>query len=198
MSSFIQFIKMFIAGNTLKGIKFRTLLSIILVFSVLIIEVAMYYMYWDSIPDMIKYDYDFSGIPNNICEKKWIWGNILFQVFICFFVFIIKHFSYKMKRIRSIVYDENNNLIPMIDKRFSMFAWETAMLFVTTEQGYIFALTDIIESRMCDDIVTMIFLFWQIVLIVEFCSDLKALKADGKNVENNKKKEHNNASCHAL
>lgn len=188
MSSFIQFIKMFIAGNTLKGIKFRTLLSIILVFSVLIIEVAMYYMYWDSIPDMIKYDYDFSGIPNNICEKKWIWGNILFQVFICFFVFIIKHFSYKKKRIRSIVYDENNNLIPMIDKRFSMFAWETAMLFVTTEQGYIFALTDIIESRMCDDIVTMIFLFWQIVLIVEFCSDLKALKADGKNVENNKKR----------
>ena len=64
-----------------------------------------------------------------------------------------------------------------------MFAWETAMLFVTTEQCYIFALLDIIESRMCDDVVTIIFLFWQIVLIIEFWTDIKALKApkaDGK------------------
>ncbi|MBQ9271124.1 MAG: hypothetical protein IJ218_02515 [Alphaproteobacteria bacterium] len=81
-----------------------------------------------------------------------------------------------MKSIRNTVYDEKNNLIPIIDKRFSMFAWETAMLFVTTEQGYIFALTDIIDNRMCDDIVTMIFLFWQTVLIIEFRSDLRILK----------------------
>ena len=188
MSSLIQLIKMFISGNTLEGIKFRTLLSIILVFSVLIIEVAIYYIYWDSIPNMVKYDYDLSGVPNNICDKKWIWANVLLQIFICIIVFVIKHFSYKTKHIHNIVYDENDNIIPIIDKRFSMLAWETAMLFVTTEQGYLFALIDIIESRMCDDIVTMIFLFWQIVLIVEFCSDLKALKADGKNVENNKKK----------
>ena len=64
----------------------------------------------------------------------------------------------------------------MINKRFSMLAWETAMLFVTTEQGYIFALIDIIESRMCDDIVTIIFLFWQTVLLIEFRADLKVLK----------------------
>ena len=181
MSSFIQFIKMFISGNTLKGIDFRTLLAIILTFSVLIIEVAMYYIYWDSIPDMIKYDYDFSGIPNNICEKNCVWYNLLLQIFICALVFIIKYLSYKTKRVHNIVYDENNNLIPIIDKRFSMFAWETAMLFVTTEQGYIFALTDIIESKMCDEIVTLIFLFWQIVLIIEFRSDLKVLKSGGKN-----------------
>ena len=125
---------------------------------------------------MIKYDYDFNGIPNNVCDKKWIWYNILLQIFICALVFIIKYFSYKMKSIRNTVYDEKNNLIPIIDKRFSMFAWETAMLFVTTEQGYIFALTDIIDNRMCDDIVTMIFLFWQTVLIIEFRSDLRILK----------------------
>ena len=141
----------------------------------------MYYIYWDSIPDMIKYDYDFSGIPNNICEKNCVWYNLLLQIFICALVFIIKYLSYKTKRIHNIVYDENNNLIPIIDKRFSMFAWETAMLFVTTEQGYIFALTDIIESKMCDDIVTLIFLFWLIVLIFEFRSDLKVLKSGGKN-----------------
>ena len=68
--SFIQFIKQFISGNKPQGIKFRTNLSIILTFSVLIIEIAIYYMHWDSIPNMIKYDYDFSGTPNNICEKK--------------------------------------------------------------------------------------------------------------------------------
>ncbi|MBP5352348.1 MAG: hypothetical protein J6Y91_01110 [Alphaproteobacteria bacterium] len=181
MSSFIQFIKLFISGNTLKGIKFRTVLSIILTFSVLIIEIAMYYIYWDSIPDMIQYDYDFSGTPNNICEKKCIWYNILLQIFICAFVFVVKYLSYKTKRVHNIVYDENNNLIPIIDKRFSMFAWETAMLFVTTEQGYIFALTDIIENRMCDDVVTLIFLFWQIILIFEFRSDLKVLKANSDN-----------------
>ena len=172
---------MFISGNTLKGINFRTLLAIILTFSVLIIEVAMYYIYWDSIPDMIKYDYDFSGIPDNICEKNCVWYNLILQIFICVLVFIIKYLAYKTKCVRRIVYDENNNLIPIIDKRFSMFAWETAMLFVTTEQGYIFALTDIIESKMCDDIVTLIFLFWQIILIIEFRSDLKVLKSGGKN-----------------
>ncbi len=177
MSSFLQFIKLFISGKTLQGIRFRTVLSIILTFSVLIIEIAMYYIHWDSIPNMIQYDYDFSGTPNNICEKKWIWYNVLLQIFICVFVFVIKYFSYKTKRIHGIVYDENNHLIPIMNKRFSMFAWETAMLFVTTEQGYIFALIDIIESRMCDDIVTAIFLFWLIVLIIEFRSDLRALKA---------------------
>lgn len=177
MPSFIQFIKMLISGRTLKGIRFRTDLSIILTFAVLIIEIVVFYICWDSIPEMIKYDYDFSGIPNSICEKKWIWANVALQIFICAFVFTIKYFSYKIKYVRSIVYDENKNLIPIIDKRFSMFAWETAMLFVTTEQCYIFALLDIIENRMCDDVVTIIFLFWQIVLIIEFWTDIKALKA---------------------
>lgn len=180
MSSFLQFIKLFISGKTLQGIRFRTNLSIILTFAVLIIEIAIYYFYWDSIPDMIQYDYDFSGTPNNICEKKCIWYNVLLQIFICVFVFILKYLSYKTKRIHHIVYDQNNHLIPIMDKRFSMFAWETAMLFVTTEQGYIFALIDMIENRMCDDVVTMIFLFWLTVLIIEFCSDVKALKANSK------------------
>ncbi len=180
MSSFLQFIKLFISGKTLQGIRFRTNLSIILTFAVLIIEIAIYYFYWDSIPDMIQYDYDFSGTPNNICEKKWIWYNVLLQIFICVFVFILKYLSYKTKRIHHIVYDQNNHLIPIMDKRFSMFAWETAMLFVTTEQGYIFALIDMIENRMCDDVVTMIFLFWLTVLFIEFRSDLKALKANSK------------------
>ena len=183
MSSFIQFIKLFISGNTLQGIKFRTLLSIILVFSVLIIEIAMYWIHWDSIPNMIQYDYDFSGQPHDIFEKKCIWYNVLLQIFICALVFVIKYLSYKTKRVRRIICDENNRLIPIMNKRFSMFAWETAMLFVTTEQGYIFALIDIIENKMCDDIVTLIFLFWQIVLIVEFRSDIKALKKEGKNIE---------------
>ena len=129
---------------------------------------------------MIKYDYDFSGVPNSICDKKLIWVNVILQIFICVFVFIVKHFSYKIKRIRQIVYDPNNHLIPIIDKRFSMLAWETAMLFVTTEQCYIFALIGIAENRMCDYIVTLIFLFWQIVLLIEFRSDLKALKTDAK------------------
>ena len=183
MSSLIQSLKLLISGNTLKGIKFRTDLAIILTFSVLIIEIAIYYIYWDTIPNMIKYDYDLSGASHNICEKEWIWANVLLQIFICIFVFIIKSLSYKTKRVHNIVYDKNNNLIPIIDKRFAMFAWETAMLFVTTEQGYLFALIDVIEGRMCDDIVTIIFLFWLIILIIEFRSDLKVLKNNGKKVK---------------
>ncbi|MBQ7413113.1 MAG: hypothetical protein IJV07_02425 [Alphaproteobacteria bacterium] len=188
MSSIIQFLKLLISGNKLQGIKFRTILSIILTFSVLIIEIAIYYINWDTIPDMIKYDYDFSGQPNNICAKKWIWYNLIFQIFICALVFIIKYFSYKTKRIHRIVYDENDKLIPIMDKRFSMFAWETAMLFVTTEQGYIFALIDVIENRMCDDIVTLIFLFWLVLLIVEFRSDLKVLKNNHNDLKKTTKK----------
>ena len=177
MSSFIQFVKMLVSGKTLKGIRFRTDLAIILTFTVLIVEIVVFYICWDSIPDMIKYDYDFSGVPNSICEKKWLWVNVVLQMFICAFAFIVKYLSYKTKYVRRIVNDENNNLIPIIDKRFSMFAWETAMLFVTTEQCYIFALLDIIENRMCDDLVTIVFLFWQIVLIIEFRADIKALKS---------------------
>ena len=64
-----------------------------------------------------------------------------------------------------------------------MFAWETAMLFVTTEQGYIFSLIGIIGNHTCDDIVTLIFLFWQIILIVEFRSDLKVLRSDGNDLK---------------
>lgn len=173
MSSFIQFIKQAISGNTPQGIKFRTILSIVLTFSVLIIEIAIYWTYWDSIPDMIKCDYDFSGQSHNICEKQWIWYNVLLQIFIYVFVFVIKRFLYKTKRVHNIVYDENNNLIPIVDRRFSMFAWELAMLFVTTEQGYIFALVDIIEDRTCNDIVTLIFLFWLIVLINDASSSVR-------------------------
>ena len=176
MPSFIQFIKMLVSGRTLKGIRFRTDLSIILTFAVLIVEIIVFCVCWDSIPDMIKYDYDFSGVANSICEKQWLWANLALQMFICAIVFIIKYLSYKTKRVHSIIYDENNNLIPIMDKRFSMFAWETVMLFVTTEQCYIFALLDIIENRMCDDLVTIIFLFWQIVLIIEFWTDIKVLK----------------------
>ncbi len=190
MSSIIQFLKLLISGKSLKGIKFRTRLSIIIAIFVLITEIAVYTIYWDSIPNMIEYDYDFSGTPNDICEKECIWYNVLLQIFICAFVFIAKYLSYHIKCVHSIVYDENNNLIPILNKRFSMFAWETAMLFVTTEQGYIFALIDIIGSPICDDIVTLIFLFWQIVLIVEFLSDIKALKNNNKNL-NDMKKEHN-------
>ena len=183
MSSFIQFIKMLISGTTAKGIKFRTDLAIFLAFSVLVIEIVAYYVYWNFIPPMIQYDYDFSGVPHNICEKEWIWANVLLQMFICAFVFIVKRFSYKIKRIRQLVYDESNNLIPIMDKRFSMFAWETAMLFVTTEQGYLFALLGIVGGRMCDDIVTAVFLFWQTVLIIEFIADLKILKNKSQNVK---------------
>ncbi|MBR1841113.1 MAG: hypothetical protein IJ778_03185, partial [Alphaproteobacteria bacterium] len=72
MSSFLQFLKLLISGNTPRGIKFRTILSVIVTFSVLVIEVAMYYIYWDSIPNVIKYDYDFSGQSNSICAKERI------------------------------------------------------------------------------------------------------------------------------
>lgn len=178
----VQFIKRFISGHTVQGIQVRTILSIVLTFTVLIIEIAMYALHWDSIPEMVQYDYDFSGVPSDICEKKWIWYNVLLQILICVFVFVIRYFSYKAKCIRRLVYDENNSLVPIIDKRFSMLAWETAMLFVTTEQGYIFALIGIIGDRMCDDIVTMIFLFWLVLLIMEFRSDLKVLKANLKKI----------------
>ena len=167
---------MFISGNKIQGIKFRTRLSILITIIVLAVEIYVFYTDWNSIPDMIKYDYDFSGVANDIFAKKWIWYNLLFQMFICGFVFIVKHLLYKTKRVHNLVYDKNNKLIPIMDKRFSMFAWETAMLFVTTEQGYIFALIDVVKDHMCDDIVTIIFLFWQILLVFELLSDIKILK----------------------
>ena len=186
MSSFIQLVKMFISGSEEKGIRFRTRFSIFLAIAVIIIEIIVYCVYWDSIPDMVKYDYDLSGISHNICEKEWIWVNLLLQMLICAFVFVVKKLAYRLNRVRSIVYDGNNNLVPILDRRISMFAWETAMLFVTTEQGYIFALVDIVKDRMCDDIVTVVFLFWFLVLLVEFRSDLKTLRSRVANDKDSK------------
>jgi len=63
------------------------------------------------------------------------------------------------------------------------------MLFVTTEQGYVFDLVDIVESPMCDDIVTAIFLFWLMVLILEFRADIRKIRSERAESENGKDKE---------
>ena len=144
--------------------------------AVLIIEVAAYSYYWDEIPEMIRFDYDFNGVPNDIIEKKYIWYNFLLQIFVCIFVFILKPLLYRIKRVQSLLRDNDGSNIPLVEKRCTLFAWELSMLFVTTEQGYIFDLVDVIESPMCDDIVSAIFVFWLIVLVAEFYSDLKKLK----------------------
>lgn len=189
MASIIQFIKLLISGNTLQGIKARTILSVLVTVSVLIFEVVVYTICWDEIPDMIQFDYDFSGTPNDICEKDMIWYNLLLQIIICVLLFVLKPFVCRLKRVSSILYDRDNRLIPIVNKRISLFTWELAMLFVTTEQGYIFDLVDIVESPMCDDIVTAIFLFWLVILILEFLSDIRKLRSEradseiGKEIE---------------
>lgn len=159
MASIIQFIKLLISGNSLQGIRARTILAILVTIFVLVFEVVVYTIYWDDIPDMILFDYDFNGVPNDICEKEMIWYNLLIQLLICILLFVLKPLVCKLKQVRNLMYDSDNKPIPLVNKRFSLFAWELAMLFVTTEQGYVFDLVDIVESPMCDDIVTAIFLF---------------------------------------
>ena len=116
------------------------------------------------------------GLVLDIAEKKFIWYNLLLQIFVCIFVFIFKPLLYRIKRVQKILRDSDGMVIDLVYKRCSLFAWELSMLFVTTEQGYVFDLVDVIESPMCDDIVSAIFVFWQIVLVAEFYSDLKKLK----------------------
>lgn len=181
MASLIQYLKLLISGHTLKGIKARTILAVVVTIAVLILEVVAYSVYWDEIPDMIQIDYDFNSVPNDVIEKKFIWYNLLLQLFICIFVFTVKPHLYKIKRVHSFLSDKDDNHIPIVDKRCSLFAWELGMLFVTTEQGYIFDLVDVIDSPMCDDIVTVIFLFWLALLVYEFFSDIKILKSNCKN-----------------
>ena len=176
MNSIIQFTKLLVSGNTLQGISARTILAIIATIFVLIFETVTYTIYWDDIPDMILFDYDFNGVPNDICKKDMIWYNLLLQIIIWVLLFVIKPLVIKFKRVRNLLYDIDNKLIPLMNKRFSLFTWELAMLFVTTEQGYIFDLVDIAESQMCDDIVTAIFLFWLMVLILEFRHDIKKIR----------------------
>jgi uncharacterized membrane protein len=178
MSSIIQFIKLLISGNSLQGIRARNILAVLVTISVLVFEVVVYIIYWDELPDMILFDYDFNGVPNDICEKEMIWYNLLLQIIICVLLFVLKPFVCRLKRVRSILYDRDNGLIPLVNKRFSLFTWELAMLFVTTEQGYVFDLVDIVESPMCDDIVTAIFLFWLIVLILEFRADIRKIRSE--------------------
>ena len=189
MSSIIQFIKLLISGNSLRGIMARNILAILITISVLVIEVVAYTIFWEEIPDMILFDYDFNGVPNDICEKDMIWYNLLLQIIICVLLFALKPFVCKLKQVRNILYDSDNKLIPLVNKRFSLFTWELSMLFVTTEQGYVFDLVDIVESPMCDDIVTAIFLFWLMVLILEFRSDIRKIRPERAESENGKDKE---------
>ncbi|MBP5243718.1 MAG: hypothetical protein J6Z28_03240 [Succinivibrio sp.] len=189
MTSIIQFIKLLVSGNTLQGIRARTILSVLVTLSVLVFEVVVYTIYWDEIPDMILFDYDLNGVPNDICEKDMIWYNLLIQIVICILLFVLKPLVCRLKMVRNLMYDSDNKPIPLVNKRFSLFTWELAMLFVTTEQGYVFDLVDIVESPMCDDIVTAIFLFWLIVLILEFRSDIRKIRSEraeseiGKEIE---------------
>ena len=189
MTSIIQFIKLLVSGNTLQGIRARTILSVLVTLSVLVFEVVVYTIYWDEIPDMILFDYDFNGVPNDICENEMIWYNLLLQTIICVLLFVLKPLVCRLKMVRNLMYDSDNKPIPLVNKRFSLFAWELAMLFVTTEQGYVFDLVDIVESPMCDDIVTAIFLFWLIVLIFEFRADIRKIRSEraeseiGKEIE---------------
>lgn len=189
MTSIIQFIKLLVSGNTLQGIRARTILSVLVTISVLVFEVVVYTIYWDEIPDMILFDYDFNGVPNDICEKEMIWYNLLLQIIISVLLFVLKPLVCKLKQVRNLLYDSENKPIPLVNKRFSLFTWELAMLFVTTEQGYVFDLVDIVESPMCDDIVTAIFLFWLIVLILEFRSDIRKIRSERAESENGKDKE---------
>ena len=175
-ASILQFFKLLILGHTPQGIRARTILAVCTTIAVLIIEVAAYSYYWDEITDMIRFDYDFNGVPNDIAEKKFIWYNLVLQIFVCIFVFILKPLLYRIKRVQSLLRDNDGSKISLVDKRCTLFAWELSMLFVTTEQGYVFDLVDVIESPMCDDIVSAIFVFWLIVLVAEFFSDLKKLK----------------------
>ena len=175
-ASILQFLKLLILGYTPQGIRARTIMAVCTTFAVLIIEVAAYSYYWDEIPEMIRFDYDFNGVPNDIVEKKYIWYNFLLQIFVCIFVFILKPLLNRIKRVQSLLRDNDGSKIPLVEKRCTLFAWELSMLFVTTEQGYVFDLVDVIESPMCDDIVSAIFVFWLIVLVAEFYSDLKKLK----------------------
>lgn len=176
-ASILQFLKLLILGYTPQGIRARTIMAVCTTIAVLIIEIAAYSYYWEEIPEMIRFDYDFNGVPNDIVEKKYIWYNLLLQIFVCILVFILKPLLYRIKRVQKILRDSDGRMIDLVDKRCSLFSWELSMLFVTTEQGYIFDLVDVIESPMCDDIVSAIFVFWLIVLVAEFYSDLKKLRA---------------------
>ena len=89
MASIIQFIKLLISGNSIQGIRARTILAVLVSISVLVFEVVVYTIYWDEIPDMIQFDYDFSGTPNDICEKDMIWYNLLLQIIICVLLFVL-------------------------------------------------------------------------------------------------------------
>lgn len=173
MTSLFQTLKLLISGRDLKGIIFRTKLSMIVTIAVLVIEIATFIVKWDAIPEMLDYEYDFDGIANNVFNKNWLWGNWVAQIVIVYMLLVAKPFLYKIKKIKKYVSDEKNEIIPIIDKRIKMFLVETAVLVVTTEQGYIFAIAKIVEEEVCDNLVTIMLIFWFFVLLIELFFDIK-------------------------
>ncbi len=173
----IQFIKHLISGHDIKGISTRTRLSIGLVFGVILLEIAVYSIFWDTFPDLIDFDYDFDGNPNGTIPKQFIWYNLLFQIGVFILNFLIKYLLYKTRFIQKLIYDRENKYIELIDRRITMFTWETVMLFVTTEEGYIFGLLNFIPP-VSDNLVTAIYFFWLILLLIELPYDIKFLKKE--------------------
>ncbi len=175
--SAIQFLKHLISGHEASGIKYRRRMSLALVFSVLAIEIAVYSIFWDSFPDLVDFDYDFDGKPNDSIEKNWIWYNVLFQIGVFVFSFLIKYLLCKTRFIHRLLYDRENSYIEIIDRRITLFTWETVMLFVTTEESYIFGLLKFVPP-ISDNLVTAVYFFWLILLILELPYDIKILKKE--------------------
>lgn len=176
MVSFFQTLKLLISGRDEKGIRFRTKLSFVMAITVLLIEIVTFFVKWDVIPDLLDYEFDLDGISRNVFEKEWLWGNLALQLIIVYVLLISKRYLYKFNKVKKYISNQKDEIIPIVDKRIQMFFVETAALFVTTEQSYIFAIANIIEDKVCDNVVTVLFLFWLVVLLIEFIFDLKHIK----------------------
>lgn len=176
MVSFFQTLKLLISGRDEKGIRFRTKLSFVMAVAVLLIEIVTFFVKWDVIPDLLDYEFDLDGISRNVFEKEWLWGNLALQLIIVYVLLISKRYLYKFNKVKKYISNQKDEIIPIVDKRIQMFFVETAALFVTTEQSYIFAIANIIEDKVCDNVVTVLFLFWLVVLLIEFIFDIKHIK----------------------
>lgn len=176
MTSLIQILKMLVSGRVLRGIEFRTKCAVAISVFVIVLEIVLFGSFWNRISSVISYGYDWNGLPTKTADKYWLWGNVVCQIIFLWFCLNASNILYKIRPIKRLLSDDANQQIPILKLRFKMLLAETAMLLITTEQSYIFTLAGLIKDTLCDDIVTFVFLFWEIVLLIEFYFDVRALK----------------------
>lgn len=166
---YLRLIYLFIDGSTLKGIRYRTLFSVIVTMVAIITDATCVYYVYDQIPQYIPaaFDWDFNVVEQEDKFSFWIYE---IERVIILIILLAIGFFFTWKHPQS-----------LIAKRTRCLLAETAMLIITTGIGISMAelLIEVTKDKteqISDYWEFSIMIIWFAISLAEYISDYKKLK----------------------